>query len=347
MKTIESILTKLYEARVPNVKDIVSLLSIDSPRERMALFNFADQIRKQYMGDEVLLRGIIEFSNYCGNTCFYCGLNKNNSKIKRYRLTKEEILSSVESLISYKIKTVILQSGEDSNLDSLWLCDVIKTIKSRYDTAVTLSVGEKSYGDYKMWKEAGADRYLLKIETSNETLYKILHPDMSFSNRIECLKNLKKLGYEVGSGNIIGLKGQTLKIIADDILFFKKKNFDMIGIGPFIPHSVTELAEEKKGDADLTLKVIALTRIIMKNSHLPATTALGSMEQDYRRDALKAGANVLMVNFTPSPYRSQYELYPGKRCIDEPQGVCAGCAEKIADSIGRVVEYRRGDSLKK
>ncbi len=346
MKTIETVLTKLYESKKPNVKDLVTLLSLNDPRERKVLLNFADQVRKQFMSEGVLLRGIIEFSNYCRNTCYYCGLNKNNTQIERYKMTKEEILESVAILCSYKIKTVILQSGEESDLDALWLADIIKSIKSKYDVAVTLSVGERSYDEYKVWRESGADRYLLKIETSNEVIYKSLHPSMSFKNRVDCIKHLKRLGYQTGSGNIIGLKGQTYRVIADDILFFKKMELDMIGIGPFIPHPFTELANEKKGDPDITLKTIALTRIITKNTHIPATTALGSMEKDFRADALKAGANVMMVNFTPQQYRKKYEIYPGKKCIDEPVGKCSDCIENMAKSIGRTVDYSVGGSKK-
>jgi biotin synthase len=240
---------------------------------------------------------------------------------------------------------VVLQSGEESGLDAHWLKDIISEIKLRFDSAITLSVGERRQKDYKIWKEAGADRYLLKIETSDKRLYQSLHPGMSFKERVNCLRGLKKLGYQVGSGNIIGLKGQTLATIAEDILFFKNEEFDMLGIGPFIPHPMTPLSAEVKGDLKLTLKTVALTRIVTRYAHLPATTALGSLKDDYRAQALCAGANVLMPNFTPQPYRRLYEIYPGKRCIDEPSGSCGSCMELMAASIGRTIDYSRGDAL--
>lgn len=340
------ILDKVYSAYLPEREDIEYLLSLTAEAEINALFDFADKVRKEYLGDGILLRGIVEFSNHCRNTCFYCGLNKNNTRIKRYRLSKQEVLDSVDYIVKSGIKTVVLQSGEEDDLNPNWLSEIIAEIKSKFGIAVTLSVGERSYTDYKLWKEAGADRYLLKIETSDPKLYASLHPGMSFENRVRCIKDLKQLGYQTGSGNIIGLKGQTIETIANDILFFKKEELDMIGIGPFISHPGTELALEKRGDALLTLKTIAVTRIVTKYPNIPATTALGSLGKDYRIEGLKAGANVLMPNFTPQPYRQYYEIYPGKRCVEEPVGACGFCMEGIADSIGRYIDYSVGDTLK-
>jgi biotin synthase len=242
---------------------------------------------------------------------------------------------------------VVLQSGETAGLDPGWFAQTIRDIKKRFDISVTLSVGEKNRDAYKLWKEAGADRYLLKIETTDDKLYERMHPGMSFENRVRCLGDLRELGYQTGSGNIIGLPGQTLESIARDILFFKEHDFDMIGIGPFIPHPGTELGEKHKGTVDLALKTVALTRIVTKNAHLPATTALGSLGKDHRVDGLKAGANVLMPNFTPAPYRKLYEIYPDKRCLDEPVGACAFCVEGMARSIGRCVDYGKGNSIKR
>jgi biotin synthase len=304
-------------------------------------------VRRQHVGDGILLRGLIEFSNECRNACAYCGLNKNNKKLVRYRLSRQELLDCVAAVAASGIKTVVLQSGEDDGLDVLWLKDIIETIKQKYDMTVTLSVGERKFDDYKIWREAGADRFLLKIETTDKNLYESLHGGMSFENRIECLQQLKRLGFQTGSGIIVGLKNQTLSMIAKDIIFFKNQDFDMIGIGPFIPHPETLLMREPLGAVDLTLKVVALTRIVTKNAHLPATTALGSLQEDFRIQALEVGANVLMPNFTPQPFRKFFEIYPNKRCIDEPQGVCASCMEPLAKSIGRSIDYSRGDSFKK
>jgi biotin synthase len=346
MSKTNEILNKVYTAYLPEVEDIIFLLSLKSEEEIVELFNFADKVRKENLGDGILLRGIVEFSNYCRNTCFYCGLNKNNSRIKRYRLSKQEVLDSVDQIAKSGIKTVVLQSGEEEDLHPIWLSEIIAEIKSKLGIAVTLSVGERSYADYQLWKEAGADRYLLKIETTDPKLYALLHPGMNFENRVRCLKDLKQLGYQTGSGNIIGLKGQTLETIANDILFFKKEELDMIGIGPFIAHPGTELALEKRGDATLTLITIAVTRIVTKYPNIPATTALGSLGKDYRIEGLKTGANVLMPNFTPQPYRKYYEIYPGKRCVEEPVGACGFCMEGIAESIGRYIDYSVGDILK-
>jgi len=346
MSKLSDSLNKIYTAPLPELKDLEHILSLSGQDELNELFSFADNVRKKFCGDGIVLRGIIEFSNFCVRECFYCGLNKNNHMLERYRMNKEELLKAVEYLVSCNIKTVVLQSGEDKGLDLSWLRDVILEIKSRFDIAVTLSVGERNEDDYSLLRQAGADRYLLKIETSDEDLYSPMHPQMDFKQRLGALDVLRKLGYQVGSGNIIGLPGQTLKTIARDIIFFKREDFDMIGIGPFIPHQHTQLAGEQKGDVNLTLKTIALTRIVTKNAYIPATTALGSLDKDYRLDGLKCGANVLMPNFTPQPYRKLYEIYPQKRCINEPVGSCNFCMDSMAKSLGRFVDYSKANSLK-
>jgi len=343
---LNQFLNKIYDSALPACQDLEQVLSLKTPDQLNTLFSFADNVRKEFCGDGILLRGIVEFSNFCDKECSYCGLNKNNRNLSRYRLSQEQLLKSVEDLVSCNIKTVVLQSGEDQALDAGWLADIIRRIKSRFDLAVTLSVGERRREDYQLWRQAGADRYLLKIETSDQDLYSSMHPQMSFAQRLNCLDVLRKLGYQVGSGNIIGLPGQSLKTIAGDILFFKQGNFDMIGIGPFIPHPETRFATQTKGEALLTLKAIALTRILTRNTHLPSTTALGSLGQDYRPEGLKSGANVLMPNFTPQPYRKLYQIYPGKKCINEPVGSCSFCLEDMAKSINRFIDYSKGDSLK-
>jgi len=346
MSKLNEYLNRIYASSLPELKDLEQVLSLSSPEELNELFSFADSVRKEFCGDGIILRGIIEFSNFCFRQCFYCGLNKNNHKLERYRMNKDELFKAVEYLVSSNIKTVVLQSGEDEGLDVLWLRDVILEIKSRFDIAITLSLGERSADDYGVWKQAGADRYLLKIETSDEDLYSSMHPQMEFIQRLNCLDVLRKLGYQVGSGNLIGLPGQTLEMIAQDIIFFKRGDFDMIGIGPFIPHQNTQFAGQRKGDLKLTLKTIALTRIVTKNAHIPATTALGSLDKDYRMEGLKCGANVLMPNFTPQPFRKLYEIYPQKRCVNEPVGACNFCIDSMAKSLERFVDYSKADSLK-
>jgi biotin synthase len=343
----EALLERVYSAAMPELADIEAVLRLEGPEELQPLFDFAEAVRRQFVGDGVLLRGIIEFSNVCRNTCLYCGLNRGNRRLQRYRLTPAQILASAEKIRAAGIKTVVLQSGEEDDLDADWLRAIIEQIKSALDLAVTLCVGERSRAEYQFWRAAGADRYLLKIETSDPDLYEQLHPGMSFANRRRCLQDLAELGYQTGSGNLVGLKGQTVTHLARDIQFFKGGNFDMISVGPFIPHPQTPLAQEPAGGLLMTLKMTALARIVSRNAHIPATTAIGSLHgRDERPRALAAGANVLMPNFTPAPYRRHYEIYPNKRCVSENMGACPACMEQMVAGIGRWVDYSRGDSLK-
>ena len=325
-----------------NAEEIESLLLSDGH----TLLSMADETRRRYLGDGIYLRVIVEFSNICNRRCAYCGISADNSALERYHLTAEEIMKSVAHIALCGIKTVVLQSGETDSLDEDWLAGIIKDIKRSFDMAVTLSVGEKSLSAYKKWKEAGADRYLLKIETTNPEIYTELHPSMSLDNRKKCLSNLKSLGYETGSGTLIGLPGQTPADIAADIDYFRKNDFEMIGTGPFIPHANTPLQKEEHGSLPMVLRAVAATRIVMRTVNMPATTAVGSLEKDYREEALKWGANVLMPNFTPLPYKKLYEIYPDKRCVNEPAGACAGCMEHMAAGTGRFIDWGRGNRIK-
>ncbi len=253
-QNLQIVLKRVFAAQIPDADDIEFLLSLENQDDIAELFHYADTVRKKYVGDDVLLRGLVEFSNYCRNSCFYCGLNRYNTNLKRYRLDDEQILGAVKKIADANIKTVVLQSGQDDGLDVYRFRDLIEKIKDGFDMAVTLSVGERSYEDYKLWKEAGADRYLLKIETSDKELFNSLHTNKSFENRLQCSRNLKSLGYQNGSGCLVGLKGQTIRSLANDIIFFKKENFDMIGIGLFIPHEATLLGNEPLGNLKLALK---------------------------------------------------------------------------------------------
>ena len=343
--SLQLLLNRLYTADLPDKADIEYVLSLDRQEDINTLFQFADEVRRRHVGDGILLRGIVEFSNYCDNACQYCGLNRTNSGLPRYTLTGEEIMDCVRQIAACGIHTVVLQSGQRADLDAEWLAAIIRRIQAEWDTAVTLSVGEKTVQEYALWKEAGADRYLLKIETTNPILYDTLHPDTGFQNRLECSRQLKRLGYQNGSGNMVGLPGQALSDIADDILFFARERFDMIGISPFIPHPETVLGDCSVGDVNLALKAVAVTRIVTRDTHMPATTAIGSVNGlDYRPAALQAGANVLMPNFTPAPYRRLYEIYPGKRCIAEAVGTSGLCMDGLAHAIGRTIDGSRGDS---
>jgi len=344
---VEHILERIYAADPPQRADLERILRLDDPEEQQALFDFADRVRREFVGDGVLLRGIVEFANVCRNTCAYCGLNRHNLRLQRYRLTDTQILAAAADICRAGIKTIVLQSGEDDNLDADWLARVIETIKARFDVAVTLSVGERCRAEYRLWREAGADRYLLKIETTDRALYQRLHPEMSFENRIRCLQDLAELGYQTGSGDLIGLPGQTLESLANDLLFFRKGDFDMLSVSPFIPHADTALAGVPAGDLTLTLKMLALTRIVSRNAHMPASTAVGSLGgRDERPKALAAGANVVMPNFTPTQVRALYEIYPGKTGSTSTPEQGLASIKRIAAETGRSLDYARGDSLK-
>ena len=305
------------------------------------LFKLADKVRKENIGDEVHLRGLIEFSNYCKQNCLYCGIRRDNKDCIRYRLEPEQILGFAQKACGYGYKTVVLQSGEDPYYTKEKLEYILSEIK-KLDMAITLSIGEKTLDEYKAYKKAGADRFLIRIETTDRTLYKSLHPNMDFDNRVECLKNLYKLGYEVGTGCLVGLPNQTIESLADDILFFKEINADMIGIGPFIPNPNTPLSEEKGGAFDLALRVMAVTRLALPYANIPATTAMETLNPNGRLIALQSGANVVMPNVTEGDYRKFYELYPGKICINDTPAKCVGCITGKIKSIGREVSKTKG-----
>ncbi len=307
-----------------------------------SLFKKAGKIRKLYCADKVFIRGIIEFSNHCCRSCVYCGLRQENKKILRYRMTLQEITRLAKQIIGQGVKTIVLQSGDDFGFSQKTLSDIIFNIKSANpEVAITLSLGERPFDDYRAFKDAGADRYLLKHETANPRLYERLHPGQTLKKRIETLEYLKKLDYQIGAGNIVGLPGQTLKDLADDILFMKELDVDMAGIGPFIPQKDTPLHGLPSGKLDLTLRVLALTRIITKNTHLPSTTALATLDpRDGQLLGLKAGCNVLMPDFTPEYYRKNYTIY------DDKMRVSLDRAKELIFKTGRLISESRGDSLK-
>lgn len=319
--------------------DIIEILKDDSNNDW--LFSLADKTREEYVGDEVHLRGLIEFSNICKRQCKYCGLRCEDKFIDRYRISKENIISYAEHAVNMGYKTIVLQSGEDEYYNTDLMCEIIAGIK-KLGVALTLSIGEKTYEEYKAFKEAGADRYLIRIETTDKTLYNQMHPNMDFDNRVRCLENLGRLGYEVGTGCLVGLPNQTIESLADDILFFKEINADMVGIGPFIPHPHTPLKDSATGSFTLALKVMALTRILLKDINIPATTAMETLNPNGRIIALQSGANVVMPNVTTTEYRAKYEIYPNKICINENPDKCKGCISAKIQSIGRTVSTSFG-----
>lgn len=306
---MNKIIKKAEETHCLTKSEIVTLLQDDTYNEE--LFKAADNVRKKYVGDEIHLRGLIEFSNICKNNCCYCGLRRNNKNVTRYRMDSETILQLAEHAANMGLKTLVLQSGEDLHFTTEKLCEIIREIK-KLGLALTLSIGEKTLEEYQAYKNAGADRFLLRIETTDKKLYEENDPDMDWENRKQCLLNLGICGYEVGSGCLVGLPNQTIESLADDILFFKEVNCHMIGIGPFIAHPDTPLKDAKGGQLELALKVMAITRLILPDINIPATTAMEALAPNGQTRALQAGANVIMPNITLKSYREHYQLYPGK-----------------------------------
>ena len=306
----------------------------------------AVRIQKKYFGNKIYTRGLVEFTNYCRNDCYYCGIRHSNTNAERYRLTKEEILQCCENGHELGFRTFVLQGGEDPWFNDERMIDIIKSIKQNYpDCAITLSIGEKSKESYRKYREAGADRYLLRHETADEAHYRYLHPEnLSLSNRIQCLYDLKELGYQIGAGFMVGAPGQTMENLAEDLVFLKKLNPHMAGIGPFIPHHDTKFAKEEPGSVELTLFLLSVIRIMLPKVLLPATTALGTLDPKGREKGFQAGANVIMPNLSPVKNRKQYELYDNKICTGEEAAECRGCLSRRAESVGYEIVTDRGDS---
>jgi biotin synthase len=328
---------------------ILLLLSSRQPEEGEMLLEKAEQVRRSTVGNEVHLRGIVEFSNICIQHCLYCGLREDNSRLTRYRMTPSEIGEAAQRAEAWGCRTVVLQSGEDPWFTRDRMRALIARIKEKTNLAITLSVGERTYEDYQAWKTAGVDRYLLKHETASPALYQFLRPGRKLADRLKALNWLQDLGYEVGSGNIVGLPGQTDDDLAADIEIFCQKDFDMIGIGPFIAHPQTPLAGAPNGQLAKTLKVLALTRILTRDANLPATTATGVLEPEGQKKALLAGGNVIMPDVTPSGYREHYEIYPGRgQNPSGPQGMIdmiASLGRRIAQGTGSRVRSRRDSTF--
>lgn len=319
-------------------KKIIELLTTAPAQE---LYDEADKVRQNNVGDEVHLRGLIEFSNICRNDCLYCGLRRSNATITRYHMSENQIIDTARQAADIGFKTIVLQSGEDLYYTSLRLCHIIEEIK-KLDVAITLSIGERDESDYRDFRNAGTDRFLMRIETTDKELYHRLNPGMSWQNRYECLMTIKELGYELGSGIMVGLPGQTIESIAEDLLFLQGIEVDMAGIGPFIPHPATPLAKETGGTLELALRTMAIMRLLLTDINIPATTAMESLHPQGRIMALKAGANVVMPNVTEGEYRKFYELYPGKICVNDTPIHCRSCIGLKIQSIGRTIGQGQG-----
>lgn len=345
-ESLSSALLRALDGSLLTREEIVPLLALPEGEAREALFSAADAVRRQEVGDEIYLRGIIEFSNVCARDCLYCGLRGSNLRLHRYRMAESEIIETARLIRNAGVGTVVLQSGEDPFFAPDRICRLIAGIRAETGLTVTLSVGERSPADYRAFREAGAERYLLKHETSSPALYRRLRPGSVLNDRLRCLSALGELGYEVGTGNMVGLPGQTLETLADDLLLMKEMNADMLGIGPFIPHPETPLAQTPAGDLYLTLKVLAVARLLTRTTHIPATTALGTLAPQGRLRALKAGANVVMPDFTPPLYRQYYEIYPGRSKTVKVSDFLRRLQDDIG-RIGRTIGHGKGGRKRK
>jgi len=332
---MESLLTKdEYLFLIQNRDDV-----------REYLYEKADKKAREIYGEDIYIRGLIEFTNYCKNDCLYCGIRRSNKEASRYRLSKEDILSCADMGYKLGFRTFVLQGGEDAFYTDRVLSQIVSEIKEKYpDTAITLSVGERSKKSYKTLKEAGADRYLLRHETACKSHYEKLHPkDQSYENRIRCLNDLKALDYQVGCGFMVGSPYQTEENLAEELIFLKKMNPQMVGIGPFISHKDTPFKDKENGSVELTLFMLGLIRLTLPNVLLPATTALGTLDPMGREKGIKAGANVIMPNLSPVSVRKKYSLYDGKICTGEEAAECVECLKTRINKTGYQIVVSKGD----
>ncbi len=348
MNNLIELVDKLYLKHSLEVAEYECLIEGFSPEITEYTREKAVELRKEIYGTDVYIRGLIEISNICKNDCYYCGIRHSNKSCSRYRLSLEDILDCAKEGYSLGFRTFVLQGGEDPFFTDEFLIDLIKGFKSKYpDCAITLSLGERSKESYKNLFLAGADRYLLRHETANEEHYKKLHPEsMSFKNRMECLKNLKEIGYQVGCGFMVGSPYQTPHHLAQDLKFIEEFSPDMCGIGPFITHNATPFKGEPSGSLELTLFLLSLIRLIKPNILLPATTALGTIDERGREKGILAGANVVMPNLSPISVRKKYELYDNKICTGEESAQCKECLNNRILSVGYKIVTAKGDIKK-
>ena len=339
------LLKKLYDGKTVSRAEWRTLLTSLGDEEKDTLRSMAASVAEEKFGRGIYIRGLIEISSFCRNNCFYCGLRRSNLSAQRYRLTKEDILDCCAQGARLGFNTFVLQGGEDAVQNDEWLADVVRAIRSAYpDKAITLSVGERSASAYRTFHEAGADRYLLRHETRNDEHYSMLHPPtMSASNRRECLKALKEVGFQTGSGMMIGSPGQTVEHLIDDLQFLEELRPEMIGIGPFIPAAGTPFAGEPSGSIETTLLLISLLRLRFPDALIPATTALATLHSEGRTRVILAGANVVMPNLSPGSVRSKYSIYDNKATVGSESAEDIEKLEKELNAIGYHINYARGD----
>ena len=344
---MKNLIDKLEKNQILSKEEFVRLLAISEKDDIDYLTERAKCIRDGIYGKRVFIRGLIEISNYCKNDCYYCGIRRSNKNAQRYRLSKEQILSCCENGYELGFRTFVMQGGEDAFFKDEVVCDIVSSIKERYpDCAVTLSLGERSTESYRKMKEAGADRYLLRHETFDNTHYNKLHPvELDPENRKRCLRDLKALGYQTGTGIMVGSPYQTIENIAEDLLFIKELNPEMIGIGPFIPHKDTPFKEFESGTMEMTLRLISILRLLCPKALIPATTALGTISPQGREKGILAGANVIMPNLSPKEDRKKYMLYNDKLSDGEEAAEGLNKLKESMRKIGYEIVEDRGDFI--
>ncbi len=340
-----NLIDQLFQTHHLSKKEIVDLITHRNPQINQYLFEKSRILREEYYGKDVYIRGLMEISNHCKNDCLYCGIRKSNLNVVRYRLTKEQIIECSHHGYELGFRTFVLQGGEDLYFTDDVLIDIIHSIKQNHpDCAITLSLGEKSYDSYLAYYQAGADRYLLRHETANEFHYRQLHPQgMSYQHRMQCLQDLKRIGYQTGTGFMVGSPFQTPENLADDLLFIAQFKPQMVGIGPFIPHHETPFAEQAPGTAELTLFMLALIRLFLPSVLLPATTALGTIDQCGRSNGILAGANVIMPNLSPFDVREKYMIYDNKTISGLETAEYLDLLQNEMQKIGYSIVVSRGD----
>lgn len=340
-----NLLEKLEKERMLTKDQWIQLIGSREVYESQAAA-LAKKIREEHFGNQIYVRGLIEFTNYCKNDCYYCGIRRSNRNAERYRLTMEQILECTDTGYELGFRTFVLQGGEDGYYTDERLEEIIKAIKEKHpDCALTLSLGERSRKSYELFYQAGADRYLLRHETADAGHYQRLHPEeMSYEHRMNCLKELKAIGYQVGCGFMVGSPGQTEEILAEDMLFIQEFQPHMVGIGPFVPHHETPFGREPGGTVEDTLYLLSLIRILEPTVLLPATTALGTIDPRGREKGILAGANVVMPNLSPTNVRKKYELYDNKICTGDEAAECRSCLSNRMKTIGCELVTHRGDA---
>lgn len=349
MSTLQSLIDKLTTQQNLPDEELLALITTKEPNINQLLASAADKVRRKYYGNKVYIRGLIEFTNYCKNNCYYCGIRAGNSQAHRYRLTKEQILDCCSEGYRLGFRTFVLQGGEDPYYTDERICHIVAAIRAQHpDCAITLSIGEKERASYQAYFDAGANRYLLRHETADAEHYAKLHPaSMSLANRKRCLFDLKEIGYQVGSGFMVGSPFQTPENLLADLRFLQELMPDMIGIGPYITHEQTPFAQQKSGTAEQTLRLLSMLRLMFPYALLPSTTALGTIHPQGRELGLKAGGNVVMPNLSPVNVRKLYELYENKICTGEEAAQCRSCLEARVRMAGYEIVTDRGDVAKK